>query len=473
MGRSHVLRKPEELMTYECDGCVLVKHPPQLVVNPANTQQVADVVSVCLDFNVPYVARGAGTGLSGGALPSQGGVIIGLARLNHILSIDVENRVARCEAGVVNAWLNKACEPYGLFYAPDPSSQAACTIGGNVAENAGGIHCFKYGVTVDHCLGATMVTTEGRVVKLAGPSGFGATGLDWMGLMVGSEGTFGIVTEIDVRLTPIPADIVTYLVAFSKVAQATETVEAIISSGLVPAALEFMDAFTVKAVNEAFDVGFPAKAKAVLLIELDGTAEQVAHDDKRLKALMKPFKPLQIQSGRDSEERQRLWKARKGAVAAYGRYQPAFYLHDCVIPRQKLTEVLEAINAIGKEYDVLIGNVFHAGDGNLHPNMLLDPNDADMVSRVMAAGKAMLQVCLDAGGVLSGEHGIGLEKSEFMALQYSEESLAVMQRLKWVFDPVGLANPLKIFPTRSHCGETNAGITLPEKHVAIGQGAWI
>ncbi len=469
VGREFVHREPEVLATYESDGCVLMKARPDLVVLPNSTQEVAAIIQVCYEHKVPFVARGSGTGLSGGVLPMQGGVFIGMSRMNRILEINPDNRTATVETGVINAWLNREARSYNLFYAPDPSSQAACTLGGNIAENAGGIHCMKYGVTMDHILGLEIVTPEGDIVWVGGEHGY-SDGTDWVGLFVGSEGTFGIATKAIVRLTPLPEKTKVFLAAFNRLEDSTDAVASIIASGLKPAALEFIDEFTVKAVNQAFDIGFPETSEAVLLVELDGSAQTVALDETRLLAILQSHSVSQLRMAEDEKERLKLWKARKGAVAAYGRILPAFYLHDCVIPRSELTHVLRQIQAIGEKYNVIIGNVFHAGDGNLHPNILLDPKDADMTKRVLDAGEEMLEVCLSVGGVLSGEHGIGIEKAHFMARQFSEAELDVMQRLKRVFDPAGLSNPEKIFPTRTGCGEIRKG--LPEKILQTGAG-WI
>lgn len=469
VGKDFVHAKPEVLATYECDALVLMKNRPHLVVLPANTQEVSEVVKICHTHGIPFIARGSGTGLSGGTLPVEGGVFIGLARMNRILEIDPDNQTAIVETGVVNAWLNREARQYNLFYAPDPSSQAACTIGGNIAENAGGIHCVKYGVTVDHILGLEVVTPTGEIVRIGGPHGQ-YQGVNWVGLFVGSEGTFGVVTKAILKLLPIPQKIKVFLAAFPKLAQATGAVENIIASGMKPAALEFMDEVTIQAVNAAFDVGFPKKSQAVLLIELDGTEKTLALHEKKLLDRLDFHQASQIRMAEDEADRMKLWKARKGAVAAYGRIQPAFYLHDCVIPRGELTNLLKKIQTIGKKYDVIIGNVFHAGDGNLHPNILFDPKNEEMTQRVLAAGEEILKACIAVGGVLSGEHGIGVEKSEYMSLLFTEAELSVMQRLKAVFDSQNLANPGKIFPHRKGCGETNLG--LPHKIVQSGAG-WI
>lgn len=469
VGERHVLTRPEELAVYECDACLLVKAPPELVVLPNTTEEVAGVVQLCLEYNLPYTARGSGTGLSGGALPMEGGVLISLNRMNRILEIDTDNETAIVEAGVINGWLNQALEDTPYFYAPDPSSQSACTLGGNIAENAGGIHCIKYGVTTDHILGLEVVLPDGNIVSMGGKTRR-SHGLNLVGLMVGSEGTLGIVTRAIVRIIPKPSEIRAYLAAFETVEDAGNTVSQIIASGLVPSALEFMDAFTIKAVNAAFNVGFPEGSEAVLLIELDGTPDEVAYSEERLRTMLTKNQACQIRSAESPEERQQIWAARKGAVAAYGRYLPAFYLHDTVIPRSQLTPVLRQIQSIAKKHDITVGNVFHAGDGNLHPNILFDPADAEMVKRVLAGGIEILKACLEAGGTLSGEHGIGIEKSEYMPLIFSEGDLAKMKTVKEVFDPTRQANPLKIFPIRKGCGETRMAVDHPL--LASGE-AWI
>lgn len=471
LGARFVLDRPEELLSYDCDACTLVKAAPELVVLPRTADEVAFIINQCREAKVPYTARGGGTGLSGGALPMQGGVLIALSRMDRIQHIDPEQRTATVEVGVVNAWLNTALKPYGLFYAPDPSSQSACTLGGNIAENAGGIHGLKYGVTTDHVLALEVVLPSGDITWLGGPSRR-RHGPDLVGLMVGSEGTLGIVTRAMVRLLPLPEETRVYLAAFARTGQAAAAVASIIQSGLLPAALEFMDAFTVQAVNQAFAVGFPEQAEAVLLIELDGPAAQVAHDETLLHAHLRQHGVQQLRTGTTEAERQALWRARKGTVAAYGRFQPAFYVHDCVIPRSQLAPILAQIEAVAAEYDIVIGNVFHAGDGNLHPNILFDPDDADMVNRVLAGGDKILQACLAVGGTLSGEHGIGIEKSAYMSRQFSPESLEKMHQIKRILDPEGLSNPDKILPMRRGCGETHAH-SMPNPQRIQEQGLWI
>ncbi|MGE0199906.1 MAG: FAD-binding oxidoreductase [Candidatus Melainabacteria bacterium] len=452
VGKAFVLSEPEELAVYECDACLMFRHTPHLVVLPKTTAEVSAVVAQCVKHQVPFIARGAGTGLSGGALPVEGGIIIGLNRMNRIEQIDADNHMALVQPGVVNAWLNRDVSGFNLFFAPDPSSQSASTIGGNIAENAGGIHCIKYGVTVDHVLAMEMVLPDGSITWV-GSTARQSNGLNLTGVLVGSEGTLGICTRALVRLLPKPASVKVFLVAFAATAHATDSVAHIIREGITPAALEFMDAFTVRAVNEAFNVGFPEGCEAVLLIELDGDPASLAEDETRLEAILAEHQALSIRRGTEEAERQKLWAARKGAVAAYGRYLPAFYLHDTVIPRSQLTTLLEKIADVADKYQLTIGNVFHAGDGNLHPNILFDPADPAMMKNVLAGGEEILKACLAVGGTLSGEHGIGLEKSEYMSWLYAPKDLERMHTLKGVFDADNLANPAKIFPSRRGCSE--------------------
>jgi glycolate oxidase len=460
VGKKNILFRYEERLVYECEATLLFKAMPEVVVLPKTTAHVAALVQACREHAVPFVARGAGTGLSGGTIPINGGALIVLTSMTTIHEIDSVNRTATVDVGVINAHLNSAVFDYGLFYAPDPSSQSACTLGGNIAENAGGIHCLKYGVTADHILALELVTPEGDVLWLGGQHGV-VQGIDWVGLIVGSEGTFGIVTQAVVKLTPLPQRTKVYLVSFSSEGQAATCVSDIMASGLQPAAMEFMDAFTVQSVNKAFQVGFPQEADALLLIELDGTPMMVELQEKKLLSLLNQHKPLQIDEAEDEYERKRLWQSRKLAVASYGQYMPSFYLHDCVIPRGELATILEKIKAIAKHHDVLIGNVFHAGDGNLHPNILFNPRDEALLERALAAGDDVIKACLEVGGVLSGEHGIGIEKQAYMAQQFNADTLDVMFALKRVFDPQGLSNPSKILPQRSGCKEHKGSLSSP------------
>ncbi|MDH4378360.1 MAG: FAD-linked oxidase C-terminal domain-containing protein [Vampirovibrionales bacterium] len=455
VGKAYVLTAPEEQRVYECDAYLLMQAPPQAVVLPISTQQVADVVKACNQFDIAFTARGAGTGLSGGALALQGGIIISLNRMQRIVAIDEANQTATVEAGVVNGRLNEVLASSNFFFAPDPSSQSASTIGGNIAENAGGIHCLKYGVTTDHVLALEMVTTEGEVIWLGSSNRFNR-GLNLTGLLTGSEGTLGIVTQALVALTRRPQAIQVFLAAFPNIQTAANCVSAIMRDGLAPAALELMDAFTVRAVNAAFGVGFPEDSEAVLLIEIDGTKASLAQRGTVLNDLLKSHQALQIKEATTPEDRHNLWQARKKAVASYGRYYPAFYLHDCVIPRSQLAPVLSQILAVCEHHNVAIANVFHAGDGNLHPHILFNPKDDGIHNRVHAAGVAIIDICLAAGGTLSGEHGIGIEKAHLMPKVFNPADLERMAAIKSVFDLSGRCNPGKLFPVRHGCGEVGA-----------------
>lgn len=455
VGKAFVLTKPEELRAYDCDAYLLKKALPQAVVLPATTQQVVAVVKVCNQFDISFTPRGAGTGLSGGALALHGGVIISLNRMQRIVSIDEANQIATVEAGVVNGRLNETLATSGFFFAPDPSSQSASTIGGNIAENAGGIHCLKYGVTTDHILALEVVTPYGDTIWLGSSSRFNI-GLNLTGLLTGSEGTLGVVTQAVVALTRRPEAIQVLLAAFPTVDLAASCVSAIMKAGIAPAALEFMDAFTVRSVNAAFGVGFPEDSQAVLLIELDGSPVQVAQRAFQLKELLIQHQALQIKEAATPEARHDLWQARKKALASYGRYYPAFYLHDCVIPPSQLATVLKQILAVCKANNVAIANVFHAGDGNLHPHILFHPEEPGIHERVHAAGNAIIEICLAAGGTLSGEHGIGIEKSHLMPKVFNDADLGRMAAIKTVFDPNKRCNPDKIFPIRNGCGEVGA-----------------
>jgi glycolate oxidase subunit GlcD len=471
VGPKFVLTAPSVLQAYQCDACTLLTATPAAVVLPNSTQQVAAIVKACVQFGIPYVARGAGTGLSGGALALDHSVIIGLNRLNKLLNLDHRMHRATVQTGLVNAWLTKAAEPFGLFYAPDPSSQSACTLGGNIAENAGGIHCLKYGVTTDHVLGLTWVTPEGEVLALGGTHRRGH-GLNLTGLMVGSEGTLGIATEATLQLLLKPANTVVILAAFAQTVHATQAVSQLIQQPIQPSALEFMDAATVTAVNQAFPaVNLPAGCQALLLIELDGGAVTVRHRVEATMALLQQHQcQTPVRVAHHPDERAALWKARKGAVAAYGRIAPAFYLHDAVIPRSQLTQAIEGIAAIGQQFNVPVASVFHAGDGNLHPHIFYDPQQPEQLPSVMAAGDAIIKLCVGLGGTLSGEHGIGVEKQAYMSMVYPQASLDWMLGLKQTLDPHGLANPNKILPQRRTCGEVHAPMY---GQALLDKGLWV
>jgi glycolate oxidase subunit GlcD len=455
VGEDACLVRPEDLFVYEADGLTLHRARPQAVVLPREKAEVARIVKTCRAHGVPFVARGAGTGLSGGALAVEGGVVIGLARMNRILEVNLEDRYAVVQPGVINLEVSKAVAPYGLFFAPDPSSQAACTIGGNVAENSGGAHTLKYGTTTDHVLALEVVLPNGEFVTLGSRTGW-AAGYDLVGAFIGSEGTLGVVTEATVRLTELPESVETLIAVFPDVVSACRAVGAIISEGLVPAAVEVIDQRTIAAVEASvYAAGLPTDAGAMLLIELDGPSLAVARELSRVRGLTSRAGASSVEIARDERERERFWRARKGAFGAMGRLAPDLYLYDTVVPRVRLPEVLERICEIGDRYRLRLSNVFHAGDGNLHPIISFDRRDSEEMSRVLAAGEEILRVCVEAGGVLSGEHGIGNEKREFMKLLFGEEDLDAMHRLRAAFDPDGVCNPGKVLPTPRACAESN------------------
>ncbi len=455
VGAGACLHRAEELFVYECDGLTLHRARPSAVVLPRDTDQVARVVKACRRAGVPFVARGAGTGLSGGALALENGVVIECARMDRVLELDPLERLAVVQPGVINAHLSELAAPHGLFYAPDPSSQAACTIGGNVAENSGGPHTLKYGTTTNHVLALEMVLPDGEVVRMGSAVAWDS-GYDLVGVVVGSEGTLGVVTEVTVRLVPRPDAVETLLAIFPDVVSACRAVGAVIKAGLLPAALEIVDRRTIEAVEASvYAAGLPRDAGAVLLAELDGPRAAVTREVERVRALCDESGAARVEVARDEAERQRFWGARKGAFGAMGRLAPDLYVHDAVVPRPKLPEVLEAVCAIGDRYGLKLSNVFHAGDGNLHPNISFDRRDPDELARVLAAGEEILRTCVEAGGVISGEHGIGTEKRDFMGLLFDEEDLEPMRRLRAAFDPDGVSNPGKIFPTTRFCVESN------------------
>jgi len=455
VGTGEVLSRPEDLFVYECDGLTHHTGRPSAVVLPRTSDEVVACVEACAREGVAFVPRGAGTGLSGGAIALGGAIVIECSRMDRVLEIDPVDRVAVVQPGVINAELSKAAAPFGLLFAPDPSSQQACTIGGNVAENSGGPHTLKYGSTTGHVLAVELVLAGGERVRLGSRAG-GDPGYDLVGAVVGSEGTFGVVTEATVRLTPVAEAVETLLAIFPDVVSACRAVGAVIRSGLVPAALEIVDQRTIAAVEASvYAAGLPLDAGAVLLAELDGPAVALPKQVERVRTLCMASGATRVDVARDAAERQRFWRARKGAFGAMGRLAPDLYVHDAVVPRSKLPEVLAQICAIGDRYGLTLSNVFHAGDGNLHPNISFDRRNADELRRVLAAGAEILELCVRAGGVISGEHGIGAEKQDFMPLMFSPDDLDAMRRLREVFDPGRRSNPGKIFPTTRFCVESN------------------
>ncbi|HVZ74842.1 MAG TPA: FAD-linked oxidase C-terminal domain-containing protein [Polyangia bacterium] len=453
----------EELFVYECDAQRFDRGQPLALVFPETTAEVQAAVRACAARGVPFLPRGAGTGLSGGAV-SRGAVLISTARLATIHEVDVANRTAWVGPGVVNAHLSRAVARHGLHYAPDPSSQNACTIGGNVAENSGGPHTLKYGVTTNHVLAAEVVLPDGEIVEL-GSAVADASGFDLLSPFVGSEGTFGIATKILVRLTPLPEGVKTVLAIFDSVGDACRAVTEILHRGVTPAALEMIDQVVLRAVEAWIHAGFPLDAAAVLLVELDGLVEELEPQAARAVEACRACGARDVRLARDEAERAKFWKGRKQAFGALGRVAPNAYLHDGVIPRTKLPEVLEAIAAAGARHGLVIANVFHAGDGNLHPTVLYDENRPGDMERVRAASEEILELVVAVGGALSGEHGIGLEKIAFMPSVFNEADLAEMRRLRALFDPRGLCNPGKVVPAPGQCVETGeARRKLPLGH---------
>ncbi len=455
LGPDAVLSDPADLLVYESDGLTLFRALADFVVFPTTAEQVAAVVRLANRYELPFVARGAGTGLSGGCLPAEGGLVISLMRMNRILEVDYDNQYAVVEPGVVNLHLSWAVAPRGYYYAPDPSSQQACTLGGNVANNSGGPHTLKYGVTTNHVLGLEVVLPDGEIVWLGGRTRE-SLGYDLVGVFVGSEGTFGIATKIVVRILRRPPAVKTVLAIFDRIEDASAAVSAIVARGLVPAAVEMIDQLTIQAVEDAFGCGYPRDAAAALLVEVDGLAVGLDREAERVAQACREAGAREVRTARDEAERQRLWKGRKSAFGAYGRVSPAYMVMDGVIPRTRLPYVLSRVNEIVAAHGLRVGNVFHAGDGNLHPNILYDPRRPGEEQRVMAAGAEIMRLCAEVGGSISGEHGIGLEKADFMPLIFSPADLAVMARLKAAFNPTGRCNPGKIFPTRKTCGEAGA-----------------
>ena len=449
-----VLSAREDLLVFQYDGTIERGHP-QVVVLPDTADEVVAAVQIARRFDLPVVPRGAGTGLSGGAVAAVGGVLVAMTRMRRILEVDVENQTALVEPGVVNLDLSKAVAKHGLYYAPDPSSQRACTIGGNVAENAGGPHCLAYGVTTNHVLGLEVVLSDGEKVWLGGAAR-DLPGYDLTGAAVGSEGTLCIVTKALVRLLRLPESTRTLLAIFPSVDAATSAVSSIIGAGLVPAALEMLDHETIKALI-AMDLGYPEDAGAVLLIEVDGLLEATAEDAAKARAVCERTGATEIREASDPVARERLWAGRKAAISALGRLAPNYYVLDGVVPRTKLPQVMRQVMAVGERYGFPIANVFHAGDGNLHPNILFDERRPGETTRVLAAGEEIMRACVDAGGSITGEHGVGLEKRDYLGWIFTDADLRAMQSLKTAFGAGERFNPCKAFPTTKGCGEVHAG----------------
>jgi glycolate oxidase len=465
LGSDAVKSEREDLAAYGYDASS-EGGVPTVVVLPRETRDVSAVVRIAAEYGEPIIPRGASTGLCGGSTPLRGGVVLSLTRMNRILALDIPNRRARVQPGLINAELSRAALPSGLFYAPDPSSQKVSTIGGNVATNAGGPHCLSHGVTVNHILGLEVVDHAGEVFQ----TDIDDPGYDLTGALIGSEGTLGIVTAVDVRLLRLPAAVRVSVAAFANVESASSAVSAIIAAGIVPTALEIMDALIVRLVEAQYHAGFPENAGAVLLTEIAGGHEEMDAYEAALAAIAREHGALSWRTARNAREREALWASRKGAVGALGRIAPNYYIQDAVVPRSKLPHAMRAVTAIARHHDIRIGNVFHAGDGNLHPLLIFDRRDPRQCEAVMRAGHEILAACVALGGTISGEHGIGYEKRETLSMVYSASDLATMARLRDVFDPKRLFNPDKIFPKGTQCGEVRRPLDIPTSVTAAG--AW-
>ena len=467
VGPDGVVSTPEGRLVYECDMHTFYKGAPDVVALPGSTEQVEAIVRLCRRERVPIVPRGSGTGLIGGAMAAAGGVMVGMNRMNRILEVDLPNRCATVQPGLINLWLTNAVQDRGYFFAPDPSSQMVSSIGGNVSTNAGGPHCLKYGITVNHVLGLEVVTGAGERVQLGGTV-VDRPGYDVLGVTVGAEGTFGLVTAITVRLLHVPEAVKTVLASFTSIERASEAVSGIIAAGIIPAALEMLDELMIQAIEAGIGAGYPKGAAAVLLIELDGPTAEVDSQAERAAAICRERGALDVRVARDDAERALLWKGRKEAAGAVGRLAPTYLLQDAVVPRSKLPAIMREVLAIGERHRVQIANVFHAGDGNLHPLILYDDRRPGELERAKAANEELLRACIAMGGTVTGEHGVGIDKAKNLPLQYGEADLNFMYRLRGVFDPDRLMNPGKLLPSHPACSE---GFRPARPH--LPEGAWI
>lgn len=452
LGARGVISSDDELIAYECDALTGYRIKPVFVVLPETAEQVSRVVKECYEHNIPYVPRGAGTGLSGGALPTEEGIVISLSRMNKILDVDIANERVVVEPGVVNLSVTQAVSPFGYYYAPDPSSQIVCTIGGNVAENSGGVHCLKYGVTTNHVLGLEVVLPDGEIVELGGKT-LDHPGYDLTGLVVGSEGLLGIVTKVTLRVVRKPETVETLFAAFDRIEDAGASVSGITARGVIPAGMEIMDSLCIRSVEEAIGCGYPVDAGAILLVELDGPEAEVTAQLPIVEEVLRSHKANEIKIAKDSEERDLFWKGRKSAFPAMGRISSDYYVQDGVIPRSKLAEVLGKVGELSKKYGLRVANVFHAGDGNLHPLVLYDGTVEDEYHKALELAGDILSVCVESGGSITGEHGVGHDKKRFLSLMFDESDLDTMNLVRCSFDSKGLCNPGKVFPTPRTCVE--------------------
>lgn len=447
-----VLSTDEQLIAFECDGLTNYRIKPQFVVLPSTTKQVSEIVKLCYKYEVPFVPRGAGTGLSGGALPNKAGIIICLSKMNKIVEIDVPNELVVVQPGVVNRQVSEAVDKDGFYYAPDPSSQIVCTIGGNVAENSGGVHCLKYGVTTDHVLGVEMVLPDGQVVEIGGKT-HDSPGYNLLSIVIGSEGLLGIVTKVVLKIIKRPQSVKTLFASFDRIEDAGSSVSGIIASGIVPAGMEIMDNTCIKAVQKSVNAGYPEDAAAILLLELDGTATEVETHMPIAERVLRKNSAKEIKVARNETERDLLWKGRKSAFAAMGRVSPDYYVQDGVIPRFKLSEVLGKIRKLSDKYKLTVANVFHAGDGNLHPLILYNSKTEGDFEKVEKLSEEILRVCVDSGGSITGEHGVGYDKKNYIPMMFNEQDIDTMNLVRRTFDPKGICNPGKLFPTPRTCAE--------------------
>jgi glycolate oxidase len=467
VGREGLVVSTEGRLVYECDMHTFYKGAPDAVVLPTTTEQVVDVVRACRRTGVPIVPRGSGTGLIGGAMAPRGGVMVSTTRMNRVLEVDLPNRCALVQPGLINLWLTHAVRERGYFFAPDPSSQMVSSIGGNVSTNAGGPHCLKYGITTNHVLGLELVTGAADLVWLGGKTP-DRPGYDLTGVAVGAEGTFGLVTAALVRLLHEAEAVKTSLASFPSMESAAEAVSAIIAAGMTPAALEMLDDVMIRAINAGVGAGFPEGAGAVLLIELDGPRAEIETEAARVVAICHERGAIEVRVARDEAERALLWKGRKEAAGAVGRLAPAYLLQDAVVPRSKLPAIMREMGAIAARHGILLANVFHAGDGNLHPLICYDDRDPRELQRAMQANEELLQACIALGGSVTGEHGVGMDKAKSLPMQYAAADLNFMYRLRRVFDPDGIMNPDKLLPSHPACGE---GFRAPRP--SLPAGAWI
>lgn len=456
LGKAAVLSNETAMLAYECDAATLFKTFPYAVAFPTSSQQVSEIFKLANRYNIPVTPRGAGTGLSGGAMVSKSGILLAMNKMNKILEIDLRNRRVVVEPGVINIWVTRAVEKDGYYYAPDPSSQPACSIGGNVAENSGGPHTLKYGVTTNHVYGLEVVLPDGEIVELGGKVE-DKLGYDLVGVFVGSEGTFGVVTKAVLGILRKPQTYRTLLGVFDSVDDATQAISSIIAHGIIPAALEMMDKLVVSAVEAKYHWGFPLDAEAVLIVELDGLEAGIDSQTQDIVQIFHQHRCREVRLAKDDADRELLWKARKRAFGALGRVASSYITQDGVIPRTKLPQLLRQISEISQKYAIRVANVFHAGDGNLHPIALFDDRDPDETRRALQTSNEILEACIAVGGSVTGEHGIGVEKIDFMPLIFSPEDLALMAKIKSVFNPKDLCNPGKIFPTSTGCMQVSLG----------------